>query len=77
MGVRVEDRAASASFEAAVFAPLDAAYNLARGLTREDHAAEDVVPEAYLRASRSSELPGRGRQGMDPGHLCAMPASTG
>jgi RNA polymerase sigma factor (sigma-70 family) len=29
---------------------LDAAYNLARWLTRDDHAAEDMVQEAYLRA---------------------------
>jgi RNA polymerase sigma-70 factor (ECF subfamily) len=29
---------------------LDAAYNLARWLTRRDHDAEDVVQEAYLRA---------------------------
>jgi RNA polymerase sigma-70 factor (ECF subfamily) len=29
---------------------LDAAYNLARWLTRSDHDAEDVVQEAYLRA---------------------------
>ena len=29
---------------------LDAAYNLARWLTRDDHMAEDVVQEAYLRA---------------------------
>jgi RNA polymerase sigma factor (sigma-70 family) len=31
---------------------LDAAYNLARWLTRDEHAAEDVVQEAYLRAAR-------------------------
>ena len=31
---------------------LDAAYNLARWLTRDDHDAEDVVQEAYLRAFR-------------------------
>ncbi len=29
---------------------LDAAFNLARWLTRDDHLAEDVVQEAYLRA---------------------------
>ncbi|MBV9523268.1 MAG: sigma-70 family RNA polymerase sigma factor, partial [Alphaproteobacteria bacterium] len=31
---------------------LDAAYNLARWLTRNDHDAQDVVQEAYLRAFR-------------------------
>jgi RNA polymerase sigma factor (sigma-70 family) len=29
---------------------LDAAYNLARWLTRDDHDAEDIVQEAYMRA---------------------------
>ncbi len=31
---------------------LDAAYSLARWLTRNEHDAEDVVQEAYLRAFR-------------------------
>lgn len=40
----------SGSFEQTVLPHLDAAYNLARWLTRNDHDAEDVVQEAYLRA---------------------------
>ena len=32
---------------------LDVAYNLARWLTRNDHDAEDVVQESYLRALKS------------------------
>ncbi|OWK45332.1 sigma-70 family RNA polymerase sigma factor [Fimbriiglobus ruber] len=39
-------------FERATLPHLDAAYNLARWLTRDDHAAEDVVQEAYYRAAR-------------------------
>jgi RNA polymerase sigma factor (sigma-70 family) len=40
-------------FEQALLPHLDAAYNLARWLTRNDHDAEDVVQEAYLRALKS------------------------
>ena len=40
------------SFEQAVFPHLDAAYNLARWLTRNQQNAQDVVQEAYLRAFR-------------------------
>jgi RNA polymerase sigma factor (sigma-70 family) len=39
-----------ARFEQAVLPHLDAAYNLARWLTRNEHDAQDVVQEAYLRA---------------------------
>jgi RNA polymerase sigma-70 factor (ECF subfamily) len=41
-----------ANFEQAVLPHLDAAYNLARWLMRNDQDAEDVVQEACLRALR-------------------------
>ncbi|MBS1788632.1 MAG: sigma-70 family RNA polymerase sigma factor [Acidobacteria bacterium] len=37
-------------FEQVVLPHLDAAYNLARWLTHNDHDAQDVVQESYLRA---------------------------
>ena len=40
------------SFEQAVLPHLDAAYNLARWLTRNEQDAQDAVQEAYLRAFR-------------------------
>jgi RNA polymerase sigma factor (sigma-70 family) len=39
-------------FETQLVPHMAAAYNLARWLTRNDHDAEDVVQEAYLRAFR-------------------------
>jgi RNA polymerase sigma-70 factor (ECF subfamily) len=39
-----------ARFEQVILPHLEAAYNLARWLTRNDHDAEDTVQEAYLRA---------------------------
>jgi RNA polymerase sigma factor (sigma-70 family) len=43
----------SMKFEEAVLPHLDAAYNLARWLTRNAQDGEDVAQEAYLRAFRS------------------------
>jgi RNA polymerase sigma-70 factor (ECF subfamily) len=40
------------NFEEAVLPHLDAAYNLARWLTRNEDDAQDVVQDAYLRALR-------------------------
>jgi RNA polymerase sigma-70 factor, ECF subfamily len=39
-------------FETLMLPHLDAAYNLARHITRNDHDAQDVVQESYLRALR-------------------------
>jgi RNA polymerase sigma-70 factor (ECF subfamily) len=39
-------------FEQTIIPHLNAAYNLARWLTRNQHDAEDLVQEAYLRAFR-------------------------
>jgi RNA polymerase sigma-70 factor (ECF subfamily) len=48
----VGDKERLARFEQTVLPHLDAAYNLARWLTRNEHDAQDVVQEAYLRAYR-------------------------
>ena len=44
------DQSKLSRFEQIIVPHLDAAYNLARWLTRNEHDAEDMVQEAYLRA---------------------------
>ena len=46
--MRAKDKLAR--FEQAISPHLDTAYNLARWLTRNEHDAQDMVQEAYLRA---------------------------
>jgi len=48
----VTERDRLARFETALLPHLDAAYDLARWLTRDDRDADDVVQESYLRALR-------------------------
>ena len=48
----VPEKAELAQFEQTVVPHLAAAFNLARWLTGNDHDAEDVVQESYLRALR-------------------------
>jgi RNA polymerase sigma-70 factor, ECF subfamily len=51
-GVQLSDELTARRFSAMAEPHLDAAYNLARWLTRNPHDADDVVQEAYLRAFR-------------------------
>jgi RNA polymerase sigma-70 factor (ECF subfamily) len=54
-GTRLRDHNKIRRFEQSVLPHLDAAYNLARWLTRNDLDAEDVVQESYLRAFKFFE----------------------
>jgi RNA polymerase sigma-70 factor, ECF subfamily len=46
------DPSKAEDFERRFLPHMDAAYNLARWLVRDDHDAQDIVQEAYLRAIR-------------------------
>ena len=46
----MEEQEKQARFEQAMMPHLDAAFNLARWLTRNEHDAQDVVQDAFLRA---------------------------
>src|SRR5579872_1549459 len=50
--LRVAEIARREEFERAVLPHLDAAYNLARWLARNDDDAQDITQEAFLRAFR-------------------------
>jgi RNA polymerase sigma-70 factor (ECF subfamily) len=56
------DESTAVDFERTFTPHMDAAYNLARWLVRDDHDAQDVVQEAYLRALRFAS----GFRGGDP-----------
>ncbi len=49
---RMSEQSRSARFEQEVLPHLTSAYNLARWLSRNEHDAEEIVQEAYLRAFR-------------------------
>ena len=49
---RVQDEDTLSSFERSVLPHMDAAYNLARWLTKSDATAQDLVQESFLRAFR-------------------------
>jgi RNA polymerase sigma-70 factor (ECF subfamily) len=48
----LQEESKTAKFETIALPHFGAAYNLARWLVRDDHDAEDVVQEAYMRAFR-------------------------
>jgi RNA polymerase sigma-70 factor (ECF subfamily) len=51
----LEEQDKQARFEETIMPHLDAAYNLARWLTRNEHDAQDVVQDAFLRAFKFFE----------------------
>jgi RNA polymerase sigma-70 factor (ECF subfamily) len=56
------DETIAVDFDRTFLPHMDAAYSLARWLVRDDHDAQDVVQEAYLRAFKFA----RGFRGGDP-----------
>lgn len=55
MSMYLGDDDKTAQFEAMAMPHLDAAYNLARWLTRNPHDADDLLQNAYLRAFRFAD----------------------
>ena len=64
-------------FEQIVMPHLDAAYNLARWLTRNDHDAEDLVQEAYCGRTGSLIAFTVRKAGRGSWRWCAIPATPG
>lgn len=60
--MRLPDGSEAADFDRIFIPHMDAAYNLARWLVRDEHDAQDVVQEAYLRAFKYAP----GFRGGDP-----------
>ena len=70
MTLEPDDRS---QFEQATLPHLDAAYNLARWLTQDEHAADDVVQEAYLPHSDTSRASAAATGGPGCWELFAAP----
>jgi RNA polymerase sigma-70 factor (ECF subfamily) len=64
-----------ALFEQIALPHLDAAYRLARWLTRDEHDAQDVLQDAYLRAFKYFEALGGGNAAPGCSRSCATPTT--